>query len=479
MPDPFDPTSYDAAPPFDPQTLMQAGGAQPPQQQKKGFDKQKLMRLIPLVAAAAKGGPGALEGLLSGYQQADVQRQKQATTDAETQRTQQNDLFSQQRQVAEFQQRQREFDQRQEVARAALVQEFSKALSDENLTDPEAVRALTQLYEARGQALGVRPGTFETSAMQMVKPSALETKAARKKVSELRTQFSTKWMEEGAKFTHDLPGGKRVSFQQLLSLAGMNMDPNAPQQPAASAIAADIPLDRQHAAALVGGNEALAKQIEEAMRRQDLAKSQPVDPQMTQLNRQIAEMRLENMRSTQATTGLPPRVRSAVDAQAKGFDSQPVTKRIQVMAEALSFVNSLDINSKNPADDQALIYAFAKAMDPDSVVREGEYAVVQKYAQSWIDSMGFNALRVLQNREFLTPQARTNMKATIQARYAAGRAQYDNLRKQYADRISRITGEPTGEQYLIDYGAAFPGGSTPPGGGATPERGSVPNPFRK
>ena len=33
-------------------------------------------------------------------------------------------------------------------------------------------------------------------------------------------------------------------------------------------------------------------------------------------------------------------------------------------------------------DDQALIYTFAKVMDPNSVVRESEYQTVQDYSQS-------------------------------------------------------------------------------------------------
>jgi hypothetical protein len=207
--------------------------------------------------------------------------------------------------------------------------------------------------------------------------------------------------------------------------------------------------------ALASGNEALAKTIEQSMTRQDKAKSQPADPQMAELNRQIAQLRLENLKGAKDTAALPPRIQRQVDAQAKGFDSQPVTKRTQVMAEAVSFANGMDPNTKNPADDQALIYSFAKAMDPDSVVREGEYATVQKYAQSWAERFGFTAARIFSNTAFLTPQARQQMKATIASRYQAARAQYDNVRSEYARRIGRMTGDD-GAQYLIDYAGAFP-----------------------
>lgn len=153
---------------------------------------------------------------------------------------------------------------------------------------------------------------------------------------------------------------------------------------------------------------------------------------------------------------LPPRLQTRVDSIAKGFDSQQIVKTTQKMAEAVSFASSLDPNTKNPADDQALIYAFAKAMDPDSVVREGEYATVQKYAQSWAQTFGFNAARVFSNTAFLTPQARTNMKTTIQKKYAAGKAQYDNVRSSYVKKINKTTGHQDGEDYLIDYAGGFP-----------------------
>jgi hypothetical protein len=152
----------------------------------------------------------------------------------------------------------------------------------------------------------------------------------------------------------------------------------------------------------------------------------------------------------------PPAQQRRIDAIVKGFDSQPVVKSAQTIAEAVSFADGMDPNTKNPADDQALIYAFAKAMDPESVVREGEYATVQKYAQSWAETFGFNAARVFSNTAFLTPDARANMKRTIRAKYQAKKSQYDNVRKEYGRKIERITQKPGGIDELTDFGAAFP-----------------------
>jgi hypothetical protein len=171
----------------------------------------------------------------------------------------------------------------------------------------------------------------------------------------------------------------------------------------------------------------------------------------------------------------PPAVTRRIDAIVKGFDAQPVVKKAQTMAEAVGFAQGLDPNTKNPADDQALIYAFAKAMDPESVVREGEYATVQKYAQSWADSFGFNAQRIFSNTAFLTPQARANMKQTITAKFTATRSQYENVRKEYGRKIERVTGKMGGVDELTDFGAAFPADAAAPApAGAKP----APEPAR-
>lgn len=167
----------------------------------------------------------------------------------------------------------------------------------------------------------------------------------------------------------------------------------------------------------------------------------------------------------------PPNVQRRIDAVIKGFDSQPIVKRTQTMSEGVSFAQALKDDTTNPADDQALIYAFAKVMDPDSVVREGEYATVQKYAQSWAERFGFDVKRIFSNTSFLTPEARKNMKATLMTKFGVERKAYDNLRNEYGKRIDRITGKGGGMDELTDYGAAFPQGP----GSNKPPRGA--NPF--
>lgn len=189
-----------------------------------------------------------------------------------------------------------------------------------------------------------------------------------------------------------------------------------------------------------------------------------VAPAPPQRDPTLAALSALTLKNAQQNVGqLPYKTQQRVDMKSRSFDQQPVVKRVQTMAEAVDFAKGMDPKTNNPADDQALIYAFAKAMDPDSVVREGEYATVQKYAQSWASSLGFNAARIFSNTPFLTEQARGNMKRTIEAKFNATKTQYENLRSSYGKQIDAITGLKDGAERLVDYGGAFPGQAAPNG----------------
>jgi hypothetical protein len=426
---------------------------QPPQAKKPGWKEMApLAAIIPLIAQ--RGGRVGIAAFLQGLQQAQAAKQGQARQGYQDERQAALDQQQAARYASEAQARQAQIANQEGARKQALLKQFGEAI--EGLDDPEAVKALTALYGQQADAIGLGRGTLDAYAASVATPDKLQKKAAEKRIAKLRTEHGVKWMEEGAKFTHQLPGDPQpIPFEQLLKRAGMERDP-AVQAPVSSAINPDVPLDRQHAAALVAGNMALVAQIEDAMKRQDSAKSQPVNPELASINQQIAQLRLDNLRAAKTPDGLPPRIQTQIAAKQRGWDSLPIVKTAQKMAEAVEFANSLDINTKNPADDQALIYAFAKAMDPDSVVREGEYATVQKYAQSWAQSFGFNAARIFSNTPFLTTQARANMKKTIRSKFAANRKQYDNVRRSYAQQINKLTKQGDGEDYLTDYAGGFP-----------------------
>jgi hypothetical protein len=155
--------------------------------------------------------------------------------------------------------------------------------------------------------------------------------------------------------------------------------------------------------------------------------------------------------SEQLYSGLSSATATAVRARVSKFASDNTIQNFSQVQDGYNFANSLAINTKNPADDQGLIYALAKVLDPGSVVREGEYATAQKYSQSWINAYGKGISQALLGTGFLSETARENIKKTIAQKYDAQKRSYDQTVKSYTEGISTLTGRGDGAKFLTDY----------------------------
>ncbi|ABE61210.1 hypothetical protein Nham_0314 [Nitrobacter hamburgensis X14] len=153
----------------------------------------------------------------------------------------------------------------------------------------------------------------------------------------------------------------------------------------------------------------------------------------------------------QLYAGLSTKTATAVRAQVAAFKTEPLVQNFGIIQEGRNFAGSLSNTTKNPADDQGLIYALAKALDPGSVVREGEYATAQKYSQSWINAYGKGVSQAIMGTGFLSEQARRNIKDTIEARYKASLQSYTHLEGQYQTGINNLTGRDDGAKFVRDY----------------------------
>lgn len=151
-------------------------------------------------------------------------------------------------------------------------------------------------------------------------------------------------------------------------------------------------------------------------------------------------------------SSLPPAVQTRVQTIAGQFDNEQAVKAYQTAAEAIdAFKNS----GTSPTDDISRIYAFAKVMDPNSVVREGEYKTVQDYSTALLERTGIKAKRIFDNSGFLTEEARKFMGDTLDNRLSSSRKAYDNIYSEYGRRINKITGASDGTDYVTDYSRAF------------------------
>jgi hypothetical protein len=153
----------------------------------------------------------------------------------------------------------------------------------------------------------------------------------------------------------------------------------------------------------------------------------------------------------QLYAGLTTKTATAIRQQVNNFKTEPIVQNFAVIQEGRNFAGSLANDTKNPVDDQGLIYALAKALDPGSVVREGEYATAQKYSQSWISAYGKGVTQAIAGTGFLSETARRQIKDTIESRYKASLTSYTHLEKQYQTGIDSLTGRSDGTKFLRDY----------------------------
>lgn len=109
---------------------------------------------------------------------------------------------------------------------------------------------------------------------------------------------------------------------------------------------------------------------------------------------------------------------------------------VQQLAQALG-------TGEGAQSDLALTYAFAKAMDPESVVREAEQGMVTN-SQPWFQAAVENVKKQfgMDGAGNFTPEARRALRAQIINSVKSRVAGYNQLREQYADIAKRNNFDP-------------------------------------
>ncbi len=139
---------------------------------------------------------------------------------------------------------------------------------------------------------------------------------------------------------------------------------------------------------------------------------------------------------------------NAVLAESKKFEDSPTVKRFNAIQEFNSMVQNIDPTTQNPADHQVMIYSFAKALDPESVVREGEYATISKYAQSLLKRYEKEITNAINGTGFLSEKAIMDIQTTIAGLEQSRTPLYNNLRNESARQINNIAGKSVADLIL-------------------------------
>jgi len=153
----------------------------------------------------------------------------------------------------------------------------------------------------------------------------------------------------------------------------------------------------------------------------------------------------------------PAQINATVNSIAGAFDNEQLVKDYNTINAQYKFLTSA---GSTPTDDISRVYVFAKVMDPNSVVREGEYKTVQDYSQALLQSVGLKGARVFSNTGFLTPEARKFMESTIKRRLDVAKVEYDNIKSEYQRQVDdAYAGNP---RQITDYASGNTQGSSYP-----------------
>jgi hypothetical protein len=155
-------------------------------------------------------------------------------------------------------------------------------------------------------------------------------------------------------------------------------------------------------------------------------------------------------------SGLNNETMNKIYTISKDFRADKQVQKFIGLQEAVNAVNAISSDTKNPANHQALIYGFAKALDPESVVREGEYETIKKYSQGMADRYEGEIKQALSGTGFLSPKAISDIQVALQTRYAPAEKSYNQIRSQYEKQLNLFTDDSEIiKTSLFDYGSNY------------------------
>lgn len=145
--------------------------------------------------------------------------------------------------------------------------------------------------------------------------------------------------------------------------------------------------------------------------------------------KQAEEKRKQEAGQSEKTFGQEKQVRGE-------YESQPAVKSYRIVVPMLESAKDA-VTRPTRAADLNLVYAFAKLMDPDSVVRESETAGVVATASVADRVAGY--VNQLNGQAMLSPETRAKLMDELQSRFVSLKESNDVLASQYTD-IARAYG---------------------------------------
>lgn len=153
----------------------------------------------------------------------------------------------------------------------------------------------------------------------------------------------------------------------------------------------------------------------------------------------------------------------------KEYTGQQHVKEYQTVRNSWQNVHNA---AKDPsaAGDLSMIFAYMKILDPNSVVREQEFANAQNAAG--VPDRITNLYNRVVAGERLNPAQRADFLNQANKLHATSRAQYESVRKQFGDIAKGAKARP--EQIMVDFGAVTDPTAPVPKANVTPAAAAAP-----
>lgn len=150
--------------------------------------------------------------------------------------------------------------------------------------------------------------------------------------------------------------------------------------------------------------------------------------------------------------GLSPATLTKITSIAQAHDSNQIVKDyMTVQNKAGSMQRILDSGVGGPGD-LALVFDFMKSLDPNSVVRESEYATAAKSGNIFKGVFAkFNGY-LKEEGGFLPDTVQNAFVSIMKTKLDVVERQYNNYHQEQARKINNLTGLNDGIDYLTDYG---------------------------
>lgn len=136
----------------------------------------------------------------------------------------------------------------------------------------------------------------------------------------------------------------------------------------------------------------------------------------------------------------PAQINTTVNGIASAYDNEQTVRDYNTIRRNVDVFDNL---GNTATDDIQRVYTFAKVADPNSAVKEGEYASIEKYAQAVMQRAGLRVSRVFNPTGILTQEARTAMSQTLNTSLSASERAKSQVQAEYQRQIDdAYSGKP-------------------------------------